>query len=183
MSLIRKHAALWALLSCFALAAAAPYLIPANPDSAVFRSGTLGMMLELACFYPIYRQLCMRADAVCQRAGLWFSICRRSEYRLRAVCLRWAASRHGQSDSPFCRACACRACARFARRKAAFRTRTAENRQTPRRGLGICASFSCSAGSRFARFFPGRGTTISLGNTLSVWRTATPISIPCCTAH
>ena len=50
MSLIRKHAALWALLSCFALAAAAPYLIPANPDSAVFRSGTLGMMLELgAC--------------------------------------------------------------------------------------------------------------------------------------
>lgn len=55
MSLIRKHAALWALLSCFALAAAAPYLIPANPDSAVFRSGTLGMMLELACFYPIYQ--------------------------------------------------------------------------------------------------------------------------------
>lgn len=55
MSVIRKHAALWALLSCLALAIAAPYLIPANPDSAVFRSGTLGLILEFACFYPIYQ--------------------------------------------------------------------------------------------------------------------------------
>ena len=55
MSVIRKHAALWALLSCLALAIAAPYLISANPDSAVFRSGTLGLILEFACFYPIYQ--------------------------------------------------------------------------------------------------------------------------------
>ncbi|MEI3405604.1 MAG: hypothetical protein V8Q79_03235 [Christensenellales bacterium] len=62
--MIRKHAALWALLSCFALAAAAPYLIPANPDSAVFRSGTLGMMLNWLASTPSIRQLRMRADAV-----------------------------------------------------------------------------------------------------------------------
>ena len=91
----------------------------------------------------------------CQRAGLWFSICRRSEYRLRAVCLRWAASRHGQPDSPSCRACACRACARFSRRKAALRTRTAENRQTPASaGLGICALFPALLASRFAGVLP-----------------------------
>ena len=55
MPFVRKHAALWALLSCLALAVAAPYLIPADPDSAVFRSGTLGLILEIACFYPIYQ--------------------------------------------------------------------------------------------------------------------------------
>ena len=55
MPFVRKHAALWALLSCLALAVAAPYLIPADPDSAVFRSGTLGLLLVAAGFFPARR--------------------------------------------------------------------------------------------------------------------------------
>ena len=52
MSFIRKHAALLAVLSALLCAAAAPYLIPANPDSAVFRSGTLGLILLCAAALP-----------------------------------------------------------------------------------------------------------------------------------
>ena len=43
LRLIRRYAAALAALSMGLLALAAPYLIPANPDSAVFRSGTLGL--------------------------------------------------------------------------------------------------------------------------------------------
>ena len=57
MSFLRKHAALTAAFFCALLALAAPYLIPADPDSAVFRSGTLGALLALACFCPIRRAL------------------------------------------------------------------------------------------------------------------------------
>ena len=82
MSVIRKHAALWALLSCLALAIAAPYLIPANPDSAVFRSGPLGLILEFACFYShLSGSFARRQTPVCQRAGLRLSVCRRPEHR------------------------------------------------------------------------------------------------------
>ena len=52
MSFVRKHAAAFALLSVFACAAAAPYLLPADPDSAVFRSGMLPLLLLLGCFMP-----------------------------------------------------------------------------------------------------------------------------------
>ena len=44
MPFIRKHAAALAVLFALLCAAAAPYMIPENPDSAVFRSGTLGRM-------------------------------------------------------------------------------------------------------------------------------------------
>jgi len=51
--LIRKHASLLALLACLAGVIAAPYLIPENPDSAVFRSGTFGALLLFACYFPL----------------------------------------------------------------------------------------------------------------------------------
>ena len=52
MTFLRKHAAGCALLSVLCCAAAAPYLLPADPDSAVFRSGALPLLLLLACFMP-----------------------------------------------------------------------------------------------------------------------------------
>ena len=57
LRLIRRHSALLAALALTALAFAAPYLIPENPDSAVFRSGTLGLLLLCACFSPVRRAL------------------------------------------------------------------------------------------------------------------------------
>ena len=56
-SLRRRFAVPLALLSALLLAAAAPYLIPENPDSAVFRSGTLGLLLVAAGFFPARRAL------------------------------------------------------------------------------------------------------------------------------
>lgn len=55
--LIRKYAAPLALLSILAAAVAAPYLLPENPDSAVFRSGALGLVLLAACCHPVYQAL------------------------------------------------------------------------------------------------------------------------------
>lgn len=54
MSQIKKFAAPLSLLSVLAAAFAAPYLIPENPDSAVFRSGSLGMILLLAAAFPVW---------------------------------------------------------------------------------------------------------------------------------
>ena len=62
LRLIRRYAAALAALSMGLLALAAPYLIPANPDSAVFRSGTLGLILLCACYVPVRRALA-RHDA------------------------------------------------------------------------------------------------------------------------
>ena len=62
LRLIRRYAAALAALSMGLLALAAPYLIPANPDSAVFRSGTLGLILLCACYAPVRRALA-RHDA------------------------------------------------------------------------------------------------------------------------
>ena len=62
LRLIRRYAAALAALSMGLLALAAPYLIPANPDSAVFRSGTLGLILLCACYVPLRRALA-RHDA------------------------------------------------------------------------------------------------------------------------
>lgn len=55
MSLIRKHALLLSVLSALMLSIAAPYLIPENPDSPVFRSGTLGAILIAASAFPVYQ--------------------------------------------------------------------------------------------------------------------------------
>ena len=52
MSFVRKHAAAFALISILACAAAAPYLLPTDPDSAAFRSGMLPLLLLLGCFMP-----------------------------------------------------------------------------------------------------------------------------------
>lgn len=71
MSFIRKHAAALALLSALLLCIAAPYLIPANPDSAVFRSGTLGAILIAACIFPV-RDAFVHADRRQLTAGLVF---------------------------------------------------------------------------------------------------------------
>ena len=57
MSLIRKYAAPLAVLSALAMAVACPYLIPENPDSAVFRSGMLGLILLCAGAVPVYKAL------------------------------------------------------------------------------------------------------------------------------
>lgn len=51
--LIHKYASALSLLSVLAGLVAASYLIPENPDSAVFRSGTLGTVLLFACWYPL----------------------------------------------------------------------------------------------------------------------------------
>ena len=67
IQLIRRHASALALLSIAGGLAAAPYLIPENPDSAVFRSGILGLVLLAACYAPVL-------DAL-RRASLRTLIC------------------------------------------------------------------------------------------------------------
>ena len=57
MSFIRRHAAVLALLSVLSAAFAAPYMTPVNPDSAVFRSGALGLILLMGCFLPVREAL------------------------------------------------------------------------------------------------------------------------------
>lgn len=54
-SLIRKYASPLALLAVLAALVAAPYLIPENPDSEVFRTGTLGTLLLFVCYMPLKR--------------------------------------------------------------------------------------------------------------------------------
>lgn len=71
--LIRKYASPLALLSVLACTVAAPYLIPENPDSAVFRSGTLGLLLLLCCVHPLV-QAFRRADIRTLLCGLAFGL-------------------------------------------------------------------------------------------------------------
>lgn len=71
VGLIRKHAPLLALLSVLACAVAAPYLIPADPDSAVFRSGSMGLILLLACIAPV-RSAWKQASAAELLCGMMF---------------------------------------------------------------------------------------------------------------
>lgn len=61
IQLIRRHAAMLALLTVLLGLYAAPYLIPENPDSEVFRTGTLGTLLMLSCYFPVQQALA-RAD-------------------------------------------------------------------------------------------------------------------------
>lgn len=53
IQLIRRYAILLALLSVLGALAAAPFLLPENPDSTIFRSGTLGLLLIISCAYPL----------------------------------------------------------------------------------------------------------------------------------
>lgn len=53
MKLIRKFSAPLTLVTLLSAAYAAPYLLPADPDSAVFRSGVLGLILLFACAAPV----------------------------------------------------------------------------------------------------------------------------------
>ena len=73
MTFIRKHAALLSLLSAAMALAAAPYLVPEDPDSAVFRSGLLGTLLVLACCLPL-RQAYARADRRTLAVSLGFGL-------------------------------------------------------------------------------------------------------------
>ena len=57
MQFIRKHAATLTVLTTLLAAFAAPYLIPENPDSAVFRSGALSCVLLLGAAYPAWDAL------------------------------------------------------------------------------------------------------------------------------
>ena len=57
MQFIRKHAAPLTVLTTLLAAFAAPYLIPENPDSAVFRSGALSCALLLGAAYPVWDAL------------------------------------------------------------------------------------------------------------------------------
>ena len=52
-SLLQKHSVLAAIAAALLAAFAAPYLIPADPDSAVFRSGMLSALLLLAAAFPV----------------------------------------------------------------------------------------------------------------------------------
>lgn len=60
-AILRQKSAVFALLAVLAAAVAAPYLIPENPDSATFRSGTFGLLLLAAAFVPVRASL-SRAD-------------------------------------------------------------------------------------------------------------------------
>ena len=53
MQFIRKHALILTLLSILAAAFAAPYMIPENPDSMVFRSGVFSLLLLCAAGCPL----------------------------------------------------------------------------------------------------------------------------------
>ena len=50
IQLIRRHASTLALITVLLGLFAASYLIPENPESEVFRTGTLGTMLMLLCY-------------------------------------------------------------------------------------------------------------------------------------
>lgn len=57
VSLFRKYSRLCALMAVLAACIAAPYLVPTDPDSAVFRNGTLGALLLLACAMPVHQAI------------------------------------------------------------------------------------------------------------------------------
>ena len=77
-ALLRRHSAACALLAVLAAAIAAPYLIPDNPDSAVFRSDALAALLLAAATVSV-RRAYERADgrALCYGVSFAFvfSLC------------------------------------------------------------------------------------------------------------
>ncbi|MBQ2991925.1 MAG: hypothetical protein IJD60_11675 [Clostridia bacterium] len=70
MALIQKHPRLITALSIIMTAVAAPFLIPENPDSAVYRTGTLCVLLLFGCMQPVWYAL-THAD----RRTLFAGIC------------------------------------------------------------------------------------------------------------
>lgn len=56
-TLLRKHSSLLAAAAVLLCAFAAPYVLPSEPDSEVFRSGSLSFVLLLTCAFPIRRAL------------------------------------------------------------------------------------------------------------------------------
>lgn len=73
MQIIRKHAALCALLAILAFAVAAPFMTPLNPDAAVFRYGTLAALLALAAYAPL-RDAFARANLRTLICGMAFGL-------------------------------------------------------------------------------------------------------------
>ena len=55
--LLRKYSAPLAFLCVLACAFVAPYFAPTDPDSAVFRSGSLSLLLMLALYFPVKKAL------------------------------------------------------------------------------------------------------------------------------
>ena len=54
-SIIRKYAGILTTLAVLSAAIASPFLIPENPDSPVFRSGTFALLLLIAAAFPVYQ--------------------------------------------------------------------------------------------------------------------------------
>ena len=71
MKLIRKFSLPLTVLSVLSAAVAAPYMIAENPDSAVFRSGALGLLLLVGTGYPLLEAL-RRADRRTLTCGMVF---------------------------------------------------------------------------------------------------------------
>ena len=73
---IHQYALPLSLIAALAALAAAPFLIPENPDSAIFRSGTLGTLLILACSFPVrqaYEKVSLCTLSVSMLLGLFFA--------------------------------------------------------------------------------------------------------------
>lgn len=71
MAFIRRHTAFFSVLCVLAAAIAAPYMISENPDSAIFRSGTLGLVLLCAAGFGVHDAL-RRADLRTLVSGLFW---------------------------------------------------------------------------------------------------------------
>ena len=73
MKLLQKHAVLFTLFFTLLLAFAAPYLIPADPDASVFRSGSFGALLIVFGAFTVRRSL-EKSDLRALKYGLFFAL-------------------------------------------------------------------------------------------------------------
>ena len=73
MKLLQKHAVLFTLFFTLLLAFAAPYLIPADPDASVFRSGSFGALLIVFGAFTVRRSL-EKSDLRTLKYGLFFAL-------------------------------------------------------------------------------------------------------------
>ncbi|MBP3655442.1 MAG: hypothetical protein J6K32_01970 [Clostridia bacterium] len=76
--LLKKYASVLAAAVILMAVAAMPYLLPEDPDSAVFRSGSLGALLLLGCYLPARTALERRSLRVLVFSGVFaliFSLC------------------------------------------------------------------------------------------------------------
>ena len=77
MKLIRTFSAPLTLCALLGAAVAAPYLTPGDPDSAVFRSGMLSLLLLIACYAPVKQAIkihSLRALVYGSALGLTFAL-------------------------------------------------------------------------------------------------------------